>query len=180
MKKKNKKLEKRNNKIKNFRKKLKYFEILGLKENSKLLTTKMDFLKYNFFRKTDFLYKLPKFNFLKKKIFQNELAEVMFGFGDSENPLKKTILFLEKLILNFFHNLISSVTYIAFWRAKKRPTVEDLVFCIRNNPRKLSKITYLLKMKILIEKIMGSQKKSPSFKTKNMFPLKITQMTDKF
>mmetsp|Transcript_30440 Transcript_30440/g.76550 ORF Transcript_30440/g.76550 Transcript_30440/m.76550 type:complete len:141 (+) Transcript_30440:137-559(+) len=140
----------------------------------------MDFLKYNFFRKNDFFYKLPKFNFFKKKIFSNELAEIMFGFGDSENPLKKTVLFLEKLILNFFHGLVSSVTYIAFWRAKKRPTVEDLLFCIRNNPRKILKITYLLKMKILIEKIMGPQKKSPSFKGKNIFPLKIAQMNEKF
>ena len=173
---KNKKFERKHNQLKNYRKKLKYFEILGIKNNSKILTKKLGIIKYNFFRKIDFMYKLPRFPFYRRKIFSNELAEIMFGFGDSENPLKKTVLFVEKLIVNFFHNLVCSLTYIAFWRLKKRPTIDDLLFCMRNKNREMSKITYLLKMKVLIERIMGSHKKRLSFKEKALFPLKMAEI----
>jgi len=152
-----------------FRKKLKYFELLKIKNYTKILSSKIPLIRYNYFRKSDFVYKLPKFTFYKKKFFSLELAEIMFGFGDSENPLKKTVLFIEKLILNFFHNLVASITYIAFWRNRKRPTIDDLLFCSRNRTRSLSRIKYLMKMKTLIEKIMGPDKKNNSIKEKGIF-----------
>jgi hypothetical protein len=162
-------LEKKQKKIKMFRKKLKYFELLKIKNYTKILSSKISLIRYNYFRKGDFVYKLPKFTFYKKKFFSLELAEIMFGFGDSENPLKKTVLFIEKLILNFFHNLVASITYIAFWRNRKRPTIDDLLFCSRNRTRSLSRIKYLMKMKTLIEKIMGPDKKNNSIKEKGIF-----------
>lgn len=176
MKKTNKIFEKKKNKIKNYKKKLKYFELLKIKNNSKILTQKISLIKYNFFRKNDFLYRLPKFTFFKKKFFSVELAEIIFGFGDSENPLKKTVLFIEKLMINFFHNLVASITYVAFWRFKKRPTIEDLLFTIRNKGTSLAKISYLLKMKVLIEKIMGPEKKKCSLREKNILALKIPDL----
>ena len=162
-------IEKKQKKIKIFRKKIKYFEILNIKNYTKILSSKIPLINYNYFRKSDFIYKLPKFTFYKKKFFSLELAEIMFGFGDSENPLKKTVLFIEKLILNFFHNLVASITYIAFWRNRKRPTIDDLLFYSRNRTRSLSRIKYLMKMKTLIEKIMGPDKKNNSIKEKGIF-----------
>lgn len=169
--KKKKFFEKKQKKIKIYRKKLKYFELLRIKNYIKILSNKIPLIKYNYFRKSDYIYKLSRFTFYKKKFFSLELAEIMFGFGDSENPLKKTVLYIEKLILTFFHNLVSSITYIAFWRNKKRPTIDDLLFCFRNHIRSLSKIKYLIKMKTLIEKIMGPEKKNHSIKEKSIFPI---------
>ena len=55
--------------------------------------------------------------------------------------------------------MTSTVTCISFIRLKKRPGIDDILFIIRNDPKKLNKIWYLLKMKLIIEKAMGKEGK---------------------
>ena len=100
----------------------------------------------------------------------------MFGFGDIETPGKRTIILLQKILIHYLNNLSASIAYISFWRIKRRPTVEDIFFLVRNNPKSLGKINYLLKMKSLFENIMGSDKKNSPLKGKFMFPLKISKL----
>jgi hypothetical protein len=174
-KKKNKKISKK--KLQQFlKKKFKYYKMLRVKENTDMIAKKNNLLKYNFFRRSNFLYFLPKPKILKKKNFLKEITEIMFGFGDIETPGKRTIILLQKILIHYLNNLSASIAYISFWRIKRRPTVEDIFFLVRNNPKNLGKINYLLKMKSLFENIMGSDKKNSPLKGKFMFPLKISKL----
>jgi len=157
------------------KKKFKYYKILKVKKNTDLIGKKNVLIKYNLFRKPNFTYILPKPKILKKKNFLKEIAEIIFGFGDTESPSKKTINFIQSILIKFLNNLAGSISYISFWRIKRRPTFEDVLFINRNNPKNMAKINYLLKMKSLFENIMGSDKKGSPLKGNFFFPIKLTK-----
>jgi hypothetical protein len=154
--------------IKKNRKKFKYFYLLGLKENKFLISMKFSYLKYCMFKKKMFLYKRSGFFFNKKNYLASEIAEMHFGFGDSDIPLRKSIVIVENYVIKFILNIISSICYISFWRTSKRPTVNDLLFLYRNDIKKYERIKYLLKMKNLIQRVMGSEKKTQITSKKNI------------
>ena len=134
------------------KKKFKYFYLLNVKENKFLASPKFFFLKYCIFTKKTFLYKRSRFFFDKKNYLASEIAEMHFSFGDSDIPLRKTIVIVENYVIKFILKIISSICYISFWKTSKRPTVYDLLFFFR--------IKYLLRMKNLIQTLMGSEKKN--------------------
>nr|UXY87447.1 TBP-assosiated factor 13 [Cryptomonas sp.] len=143
------------------KKKFKYFNLVGLKENNFLISPKFLFLKYCIFKKKLFIYKRSKFCIQKKNFLSSEIAEINFGFGDSDIPLRKTIINIEHWVTKYLLNIISSICYISFWRTSKRPSIHDIMFLFRNDSRKFERIKYLLKMKNLIQMVMGSGKKTP-------------------
>jgi len=116
-----------------------------------------------FFREQDFNLKLFKIGFSKKRLFTNEIVEIMYGYGDSDKPLKKSVFEIEKLISSYVTRIILKISHISFWKNEKRPWVDDLLFLFRNVPRKMQRITYLLKMKYIIENIMVLNKPVRAF-----------------
>mmetsp|Transcript_2066 Transcript_2066/g.4712 ORF Transcript_2066/g.4712 Transcript_2066/m.4712 type:complete len:171 (-) Transcript_2066:940-1452(-) len=151
------------------KKRIKYLKILKIKDKFRhFFHPPIDF-RYNFFRKQFFIYRLTKDGYLKRKIFASEITEILFGFGDRDYPFKKTVAGIENLIIRYVVDIISSVTYISFWRVAKRPSIDDVFFLVRNNPRKLQRVTYLLEMKFLIEKVTGFDKTLSSLPKKKFF-----------
>jgi hypothetical protein len=119
--------------------------------------------KYLFLREQNFNLRLFKFGFLKKKFFNNEIVEMMYGFGDTDKPLKNSVFEIEKIIIGFIIKIILKISHISFCKLGKRPWVEDLLFLLRNCSRKINKVVYLLKMKYLIENIMNKHKPTRIF-----------------
>mmetsp|Transcript_4673 Transcript_4673/g.9533 ORF Transcript_4673/g.9533 Transcript_4673/m.9533 type:complete len:167 (-) Transcript_4673:955-1455(-) len=154
------------------KKREKFFEILNFKNGINCYSATSWKIKYYSFRPQFFIYKLTKFGFLKKKIFVNELPEILFGFGDIENSPKQIMPEIESLVINYILDIVSSVTHISFWRVAKRPTIDDVLFLVRNHTRKFQRVIYLQKMKLLIEKITGSDKNEGPLHKKKFFSLK--------
>jgi hypothetical protein len=146
--------------LKKTKKKFRYYNLLGIKENVFLFFVNFSFVKYCIFKRKVFLYKRSQYYFNKKNYLSSEIAEMHFGFGDSDIPLRKTIIVVEHYVVKFILNIISSLCYISFWKESRRPTVYDLLFLFRKDVRKFERVKYLLRMKSLIQKVMGSEKKT--------------------
>lgn len=140
------------------KKKFKYFNLIGVKKENFLKRYNLLLNKYLCFRKKNFLYKRGRFTHQKKNHLTVELSEIQYGFGDSGITLRKTIFAVENCIIKFMVDTISSICHISSWRTSKRPTVQDVLFLFRNSNKKLERIKYLIKMKNLFQKIMGSDK----------------------
>lgn len=158
------------------KKKFKYHKIMKIKQSTEIISRINYSIKYIFFRRDNFKHKLPRFTYFKKRFFSKEIEELMFSYGDSGYPLLKTVMLVENFVINFLKNLASSISYISFWRIKKRPTIDDLFFCFRNRSHELSKIKYLIKMKSLIQNIIDSDKKGNLLKQKIIFPPNILKL----
>lgn len=79
----------------------------------------------------------------KKRIFSKELRCMMYGFGDDQNPYTESVELLEDLVVEF----ITEMTIKAMEVGRPgRVQVEDLIFLIRKDPRKYSRVKELLMM----------------------------------
>ncbi|BFZ10158.1 hypothetical protein BsWGS_13197 [Bradybaena similaris] len=79
----------------------------------------------------------------RKKIFSKELRCMMYGFGDDQNPYTESVDLLEDLVTEY----ISEMTKKAMEIGKSgRIIVEDIIFLIRKDPKKYSRVKELLLM----------------------------------
>jgi transcription initiation factor TFIID subunit 13 len=79
----------------------------------------------------------------RKKIFSKELRCMMYGFGDDQNPYTESVDLLEDLVVEY----ISEMTKKAMDIGKSgRIIVEDIIFLIRKDPKKYSRVKELLLM----------------------------------
>ncbi|GFN89853.1 transcription initiation factor tfiid subunit 13 [Plakobranchus ocellatus] len=79
----------------------------------------------------------------RKKIFSKELRCMMYGFGDDQNPYTESVDLVEDLVIDY----ISEMTKKAMEIGKSgRIIVEDLIFLIRKDPKKYSRVKELLLM----------------------------------
>ncbi|KAK9502149.1 hypothetical protein O3M35_012736 [Rhynocoris fuscipes] len=75
---------------------------------------------------------------------------MMYGFGDDANPYKESIHLLEDLVIYY----ITQMTIRALQIGRQGEiNIEDLLFLVRNDERKLHKIKYLIKMQRKFKKI---------------------------
>jgi len=79
----------------------------------------------------------------RKKIFSKELRCMMYGFGDDQNPYTESVDLLEDLVVDY----ISEMTKKAMEIGKSgRIIVEDIIYLIRKDPKKYSRVKELLLM----------------------------------
>jgi len=79
----------------------------------------------------------------KKKIFTKELRCMMYGFGDEQNPYSESVDLLEDLVIEY----ITEMTKRAMDVGKAgKIAVEDMIFLIRKDPKKYSRVKELLLM----------------------------------
>eukprot|EP00118_Oscarella_pearsei_P025260 m.307852 g.307852 ORF g.307852 m.307852 type:complete len:112 (+) comp42937_c0_seq1:174-509(+) len=79
----------------------------------------------------------------RKRLFTRELRCMMYGFGDDPNPYAESVDLLEDLVVEF----ITETTLKALSVGKKgRVHVEDIVFLIRKDPKKYTRVKELLMM----------------------------------
>lgn len=68
---------------------------------------------------------------------------MMYGFGDDQNPYTESVELLEDLVIQY----ITEITYKAMEIGKSgRVSVEDIMFLMRKDPRKYTRVKELLLM----------------------------------
>lgn len=85
----------------------------------------------------------------RKPLFHRELKYMMHGFGDDPNPYSETLDLVEELVMQF----ITEMTLKAMEVGKSgRVHVNDIIFIIRKDKKKYSRVRELLMMKEQIDK----------------------------
>jgi len=75
--------------------------------------------------------------------FSKELRCLLYGFGDDENPYTETVDMLEDLLIEF----ITETTHKCMEIGRTgRIQVEDIIFLVRKDPKKYSRVKELLTM----------------------------------
>lgn len=86
------------------------------------------------------------------RIFQNEIRQMMSGFGDQQAPRPESVRLMEEIVLEYITGLAAKSTEIAQTNRRERPDVTDIKFIIRKDKRKLQRVRYLLEMKAEIKR----------------------------
>lgn len=85
----------------------------------------------------------------RKRLFHRELKYMMHGFGDDPSPYSETVDLVEELVIQF----ITEMTVKAMEVGKSgKVHVNDIIFIIRKDPKKYSRVKDLLMMKEQIDK----------------------------
>jgi len=79
----------------------------------------------------------------KKRLFAKELRCMMYGFGDDKNPYTETVDMLEDLVIHFIGDIALKAMEVG---RSGRVTVEDVMYLVRRDPRKYSRVRDLLSM----------------------------------
>ncbi|KAL3883139.1 hypothetical protein ACJMK2_029432 [Sinanodonta woodiana] len=85
----------------------------------------------------------------RKKIFSKELRCMMYGFGDDQNPYTESVDLLEDLVINFITEMTKKAMEVG---RPGRISVEDIIFLIRKDPKKYSRVKELLMMNEALRK----------------------------
>mmetsp|Transcript_438 Transcript_438/g.462 ORF Transcript_438/g.462 Transcript_438/m.462 type:complete len:176 (-) Transcript_438:663-1190(-) len=80
----------------------------------------------------------------KRGVFSRDLRNIMYGFGDSVNPLPETVNLMEELVTDY----ISDMTVKALELSTRRGRIahQDLVFLIRKDTSKYERCLELLEL----------------------------------
>jgi len=85
----------------------------------------------------------------RKKMFTKELRCMMYGFGDDQNPYSESIDLLEDLVIEFITEMTKKAMDIG---RPGRITVEDIIYLIRKDSKKFSRVKELLLMSEALRK----------------------------
>ncbi|CAL0300224.1 unnamed protein product [Lupinus luteus] len=80
----------------------------------------------------------------KRGVFQKELQHMMYGFGDDVNPLPESVALMEDIVVEYVTDLVHKAQDIGSQRGKL--SVDDFLYLIRKDSRKLNRCTELLSM----------------------------------
>lgn len=79
----------------------------------------------------------------RKKLFTKELRCMMYGFGDDQNPYSESVDVLEDLVIEFITEMTKKSLEVG---RTGRISVEDVIFLIRKDAKKYSRVKELLLM----------------------------------
>jgi len=85
----------------------------------------------------------------RKKMFTKELRCMMYGFGDDQNPYSESVDLLEDLVVEFVSEMTKKAMDVG------RPgkiSVEDIIYVIRKDSKKFSRVKELLLMSEALRK----------------------------
>jgi len=85
----------------------------------------------------------------RKKLFTKELRCMMYGFGDDQNPYSESIDLLEDLVIEFITEMTKKAMDVG---RPGRITVEDIIYLIRKDSKKFSRVKELLLMSETLRK----------------------------
>ncbi|KAL2629952.1 hypothetical protein R1flu_014638 [Riccia fluitans] len=80
----------------------------------------------------------------KRGVFSKDLRLMMYGFGDDPDPLPETVTLVEDILLEYITDTIHKAQDVASRRGKL--TTEDVMFLVRKDARKFSRVKELLAM----------------------------------
>ncbi|KAK3392381.1 transcription initiation factor IID [Sordaria brevicollis] len=87
----------------------------------------------------------------KMNFNHNELAQLLYGHGDSKTPLPETVRVLDELITDFIQGVGFEATRAAHHAGRQKVKFEDFEFAMRRNPRFMGKIQEVFEKKKEIE-----------------------------
>ncbi|XP_052240734.1 transcription initiation factor TFIID subunit 13-like isoform X1 [Dreissena polymorpha] len=80
----------------------------------------------------------------RKKIFSKESVRcMMYGFGDDQNPYTESVDLIEDLVIEYITEMTKKAIEVG---RPGRISVEDIIFLIRKDPKKYSRVKELLTM----------------------------------
>jgi len=85
----------------------------------------------------------------RKKLFTKELRCMMYGFGDDQNPYSESIDLLEDLVIEFITEMTKKAMDVG---RPGRISVEDIIYLIRKDSKKFSRVKELLLMSEALRK----------------------------
>lgn len=78
--------------------------------------------------------------------FSQEISAIMRGYGDCEQPLKESVILVEKIVIEQMRSMLIDVINVAIDRkGKPEPTQKDFEFMMRMHPTKLLRLKKYLK-----------------------------------
>lgn len=80
----------------------------------------------------------------KRGMFGKELRIMMYGFGDDPDPLPETVDLVEDIVVEYIADMVHKSQAVALRRGKL--SIEDILFCVRKDPRKFTRVRELLAM----------------------------------
>jgi transcription initiation factor TFIID subunit 13 len=91
----------------------------------------------------------------QKITFKDDLKTLMFAFGDVKNPNEETIEILEEYLLYFLNTMVQKCINRKYRREgnSAKLSKEDLLYVIKNDPKWMARIAYIIERKIEIKKI---------------------------
>lgn len=78
----------------------------------------------------------------KKLLFEKEIKQMMYGFGDSKNCLRESVELMEDLALDYIKNMTIEATKVG--ANKRKLKLEDFLFLIRKDKKKYSRAKELI------------------------------------
>ncbi|KAF6019359.1 TAF13 [Bugula neritina] len=79
----------------------------------------------------------------QRKIFAKELRCMLYGFGDDEQPYAETVDLLEHLVIEYLTDTTKKAMEVG---RVGRVSVEDIIFIVRKDAKKYSRVKELLVM----------------------------------
>jgi Transcription initiation factor IID, 18kD subunit len=96
----------------------------------------------------------------QKDSFTEDIAKLLFAFGDSKDPKAETVKVTEEYLLFFIDKLVA---HILEKNARKegnnmRINKEDVILAIRNDAKWISRVAYIIQRKNEIDEVNRSTK----------------------
>jgi transcription initiation factor TFIID subunit 13 len=79
----------------------------------------------------------------RKRLFGKELRLMMYGFGDDQNPFTESVDMLEDLVIQFIDDIANKAQDVG---KNGKISVEDVIYIVRRDHRKYSRVRDLLSM----------------------------------
>ena len=95
--------------------------------------------------------------------FQRELRSMMYGFGDDRQPLTRSVLLMEELVVDYISSLLQRAQSASEQRQRgargggaARLKEQDLLFALRKDPRRQRRVEELLEVWKEVKAARGS------------------------
>lgn len=97
-----------------------------------------------------------------KGLFQKDLRIMMYGFGDSVNPLDETVDLVEDIVLEYMKESTLKAAAVSADSLKPKVDERDFLFSVRKEPAKFGRVKELLMMQQVIKDARSSFEKDPA------------------
>ena len=92
---------------------------------------------------SDAIGSTPSSQLKRKRMFSRDLRYMMHGFGDDQNPYQDTVDLVEDLVIEFITEMTVKTMAVG---KKGKIHVDDILFIVRRDPKKYTRVKDLLNM----------------------------------
>jgi transcription initiation factor TFIID subunit 13 len=82
----------------------------------------------------------------KKRVFSKDLRPMLYGFGDSINPLGETVDIVEDCVTEYLSRLLNRAMRFAYRGGSDKVKTEDLMQVLKRDSKKYGRMEELLFM----------------------------------